>query len=105
MSDVVEHPKHYQSDCGLEAINVIEAFKLNFHLGNAIKYILRAGKKDNEIQDLRKAMWYLKRHLSTLEQTNGQEMDSGSDQTPRSLAKFPWGKERGENTCCKAKEG
>ena len=79
MSDLVNHPQHYRSQCGLEVINVIEAFSLNFNLGNAVKYILRAGKKDNEMQDLRKAVWYLKRHLTTLEHLHGQEVDTGGN--------------------------
>lgn len=62
-SDPVNKPAHYVSAAGLEAIEVIEAFELNFNMGNAIKYILRAGKKDDKAQDLSKAMWYLKREL------------------------------------------
>ena len=71
MNDPVNHPSHYCSDSGLEAIHVIEAFGLNFHLGNAVKYILMAGKKDNEIQDLRKALWYLSRQLDIWENSYG----------------------------------
>ncbi len=58
--DKVNHPNHYQGK-GLECIEVIEAFDLNFCLGNAIKYILRAGKKAHRIEDLKKAIWYLER--------------------------------------------
>lgn len=58
----VEHPKHYKGD-GIECIDVIEAFKLNFNLGNAIKYILRAGKKGCMLTDLEKARWYLEREM------------------------------------------
>lgn len=71
----VNHPQHYKSNGGLEVINVIEAFELNFHLGNAIKYILRAGKKENEIKDLHKAMWYLKRHTNEVEKKSGQRKE------------------------------
>lgn len=60
--EMVNHPKHYQGN-GLEAIEVIEAFNLNFNLGNAVKYILRCGKKDNDLQELNKAIWYLEREL------------------------------------------
>lgn len=63
---VVNHPSHYQSGNGLEAIDVIEAFKLDFHLGNSVKYILRSGKKENEVQDLKKAVWYLSRYLKNV---------------------------------------
>lgn len=68
-NNVVDHPQHYQSS-GMEAIDVIEAFNLGFNLGNAIKYILRYGKKDPELakQDLQKAVWYLNRET---EKRNG----------------------------------
>lgn len=58
----INHPAHYQAE-GMEAIDVIEAYNLNFSLGSAIKYILRAGKKPNETskEDLKKAIWYLQR--------------------------------------------
>jgi hypothetical protein len=60
----VEHPDHYQSE-KIEAIDVIEAFGLNFSLGSAVKYILRAGKKPTETasEDLRKAVWYIQREI------------------------------------------
>lgn len=60
--DMVNHPPHYKSN-GLESIEVIEAFELNFHLGNVIKYVLRSGKKGNKVNDLKKAIWYLEREL------------------------------------------
>ena len=63
MTETVDHPAHYQSKTGLEAIDIIEAFELNFNLGNAVKYILRCGKKGNAIEDLKKAMWYLQREV------------------------------------------
>lgn len=64
MHDPVTNPKHYQTDSGLEAIEVIEAFFQNdYHLGNAFKYLARAGKKDDREQDLRKAVWYIERSL------------------------------------------
>lgn len=60
------NPSYYISN-GLESINVIEAFNLGFQLGNAVKYILRAGKKDSAIDDLKKARWYLDRQIANLE--------------------------------------
>lgn len=55
------NPNHYKRG-GLEAISVIEAFVADsYHLGNAVKYILRAGHKDNFEQDIDKAIWYLNR--------------------------------------------
>lgn len=64
-TDNVNHPKHYQSKTGLEAINVIEAFTSgeDFCIGNAIKYICR-WKNKNGKEDIRKAIWYLERVLS-----------------------------------------
>ena len=66
---IVEHPEHYGGDTVYEAIKVIEAWQLNFNLGNAVKYISRAGKKDKskEIQDLQKAVWYIERQIENSE--------------------------------------
>lgn len=60
----VDHPAHYQSKTGIEAIDVIEAFELGFNLGNVVKYVLRCGKKDADVQELQKAKWYLEREIS-----------------------------------------
>jgi len=69
--EMVNHPDHYQfgKNNEYEAIKVIEAWELDFHLGNTVKYISRAGKKgtDKELQDLNKALWYLKRKIEQLE--------------------------------------
>lgn len=62
VNESVNHPAHYQSE-KFEVIEIIEAFKLNFALGNAIKYILRAEKKDDYIEDLKKAAWYIEREI------------------------------------------
>jgi hypothetical protein len=63
MSDSVNHPKHYVSHpSGIEAIELCE--HLDFCLGNAVKYLFRAGLKDPVLQDLQKAAWYLRRELS-----------------------------------------
>lgn len=72
----VNHPKHYGGDTTYEVIKVLEAWKLGprtptsgFNLGNAIKYIARAGVTDSDqhddkyIEDLRKARWYLQREI------------------------------------------
>lgn len=64
MSNNVDHPNHYNE--GIEAIDVIESWDLNFHVGNVIKYMLRAPHKGEEIQDLEKAKWYLDRHLENV---------------------------------------
>lgn len=65
----VDHPAHYGGvDDPYEAIKVIEAWNLGFHLGNTVKYISRAGLKDpdKEIEDLEKAAWYLNRKIEKL---------------------------------------
>lgn len=66
--EAVDHPSHYMLG-GVEVIDAIEAWKLGFHLGNAVKYIARAGKKDpaKTVEDLRKAEFYLKRKIQILE--------------------------------------
>lgn len=64
--EMINHPQHYNMG-KFEAIDVIEDWKLNFNLGNAIKYISRAGHKDDIIQDLKKALWYLDREIKRLE--------------------------------------
>lgn len=65
--DNVNHPSHYTSG-KIEVIDFIEDQKLDYHRGNAIKYICRAGKKDKskEIEDLEKAIWYLQREIKML---------------------------------------
>ena len=69
MNDAVGHPAHYTSG-KIEVIDFIEDQKFPYHLGNAIKYISRAGKKDPDktIEDLQKAVWYINRYISLLQQ-------------------------------------
>ncbi len=64
----IEHPAHYGGDTRYEVIKVIEAWELDFHLGNTVKYVARAGKKDarKEIEDLQKAAFYLQRKIDML---------------------------------------
>jgi len=64
MTDPVNHPKHYTTHpSGVECIQITE--HMNFCLGNAVKYLWRAGLKDgeNELKDLKKAIWYINREL------------------------------------------
>lgn len=63
-NDPVNHPAHY-TDGRIEVIDFIEDKRLGFHLGNAVKYIARAGKKDpgKAVEDLEKARWYLDREI------------------------------------------
>ena len=59
--DPINNPSHY-TDGGYETIDFIEKMQLGYHLGNAVKYISRAGKKTvDPIEDLNKALWYLER--------------------------------------------
>lgn len=61
----VQHPEHYGGENNpYEAIKVIEAWEVNFNLGNCLKYINRAGKKENRLEDLKKAKWYLEREIA-----------------------------------------
>jgi len=66
----VNHPDHYGGESNVyEVIKVIDAWELGFALGNTVKYISRAGKKDpnKELEDLKKALWYLQHHINQLE--------------------------------------
>ena len=70
MKDSVNHPTHYGGeDNTYEAIKVIESWGLDFCLGNVVKYISRAGKKDptKEMEDLKKAVWYLNRRIQQIQ--------------------------------------
>lgn len=66
--DPVNHPSHYIQG-GIETIDVIEAWELDYLLGNCVKYISRAGKKDpsKTVEDLKKARWYLDREIAKME--------------------------------------
>ena len=74
--DVINHPPHYK-DGGIETIDYIEAKGLSYNLGNVVKYVSRAGKKnpdqltvkDSKLQDLKKALWYLSREIETVEKS------------------------------------
>jgi hypothetical protein len=73
--EAVNHPQHYGGENSqYEAIKVIEAWGLDFCLGNTVKYISRAGKKDNIVQDLKKAKWYLERKIAQLETSSSNEV-------------------------------
>lgn len=65
--DAVNSPSHYAEGREFETIDVIEDWNLGYHLGNAVKYISRAGRKDDILQDLKKAQWYLNREIENLE--------------------------------------
>lgn len=69
-NDPVNHPSHYNTG-NIEVIEFIEDKHMGFHLGNAIKYISRAGKKNPEktVEDLKKAIWYIERHIEINDRT------------------------------------
>lgn len=73
-ADNVNHPSHY-TDGKIEVINFIEDKKLNYHRGNVVKYIARAGKKDpaKELEDLKKARWYLDREIKNMEAEENED--------------------------------
>lgn len=71
MNDPVNNPSHYTYS-KYETIDVIEAWGLGFCLGNTVKYISRAGKKSNALEDLKKARWYLDREIANLEKANAK---------------------------------
>ena len=70
MSDPVNHPSHY-TDGKIEVADFIADKNMNFFLGNVVKYVSRAGKKDPEtlVEDLRKAAWYLNREIERVNPT------------------------------------
>ena len=63
--DAVNNPAHYKVG-GIETIDFIEAKKLNYNIGNVVKYLTRADHKGNKLEDLRKAQWYLTREINSL---------------------------------------
>ena len=69
MNDPINHPSHY-TDGQIEVIDFIDDKKLGFCLGNAIKYIARAGKKDQSktVEDLKKAVWYINHEIERMGQ-------------------------------------
>lgn len=75
--EIVNHPSHYGGDTTYEVIKVIEAWELDsdFCLGNTIKYIARAKYKSNQLEDLKKAQWYLNRKISNIE----LDIEAGKD--------------------------
>ena len=72
----VVHPSHYAEGRQFEPIDVIEDWNLDFCLGNVVKYISRAGRKDNIIQDLEKAQFYLNYKIEQLKK--GKEINENN---------------------------
>jgi hypothetical protein len=95
--DPIDHPRHYTSG-GVETIEAIEAWQLGFHLGNAVKYISRAGKKDPDktLEDLKKARWYLDREIARLVPSSSAvepstvNRDVGGSSPPSAAKRASW---------------
>lgn len=66
-NEVLKKPKHYDSNKDYDIIDVCKDYSLNFNRGNILKYVVRAGKKDDELKDLKKALDYLQREIDYLE--------------------------------------
>lgn len=90
MNDPVNSPKHY--DFAISPLDAIEAWGLNFHLGNAVKYIARAAHKGRELEDLKKARFYLNRAISNLEQATERvdEVLRRAEEVRQSLTDEDW---------------
>lgn len=72
MSDAVNHPPHYTDHpSGVECIQIVEVF--SFNVGNAVKYLWRAGLKGDRIEDLKKAAWYINREIERLTKETSSE--------------------------------
>jgi hypothetical protein len=85
MADAVNHPAHYGGeDNPYECVKVIEAWNLNFRLGNAVKYIGRPEKGDY-LEDLKKARWYLDREIRLREEAAGVNREESSQLPVRAL--------------------
>jgi hypothetical protein len=85
MASNVSHPPHYNSG-KIEVIEAIEDWQLGFHLGNVVKYVARAGKKDpaKEVEDLEKSRWYLNRKIELLQaERDKREPVRPNDMNPR----------------------
>lgn len=67
VADMVNHPAHYNKG-GIEVLDIIEAYELDYKLGNVIKYILRAKYKGRELEDLKKANFYLEKAIADISQ-------------------------------------
>lgn len=75
MHDPVNHPKHYTAHpSGIECIQITE--HMGFNLGNAMKYVWRADLKNDAVEDLRKAMWYIQREIEKRINPDGKRHDS-----------------------------
>jgi len=71
VTETVDHPRHYNAHpSGVECITVVE--HMTFNLGNAVKYIWRAGEKGEPTEDLEKAIWYIRREIARIVPKEGE---------------------------------
>lgn len=78
-ADMVNHPPHYTDGREYEPVDVIRDWKLDYLLGNVVKYISRAGRKGDELEDLLKARWYLNRRIEEI------QSEAISDEPPKDV--------------------
>jgi len=85
LNDMVNHPPHYNFS-SLEVIDVLEAWNLGYHEACVVKYVVRAKHKGKELEDLEKALWYLKRRIDQITREQDTEAWKGiiRDQKPSS---------------------
>lgn len=69
----VDHPSHYAEGRRYEPVDVIADWKLDFCLGSAVKYLARAGRKNNTIEDLEKAVWYINYKIEEIKRKKEEE--------------------------------
>lgn len=81
MSDNVKHPSHYTEGRKFEPKDVIRDWDLNFNMGNAVKYLARAGRKDDKIEDLRKAQQYIQFEIDAIEAEKHKEINKPTADT------------------------
>lgn len=77
MSDPVNHPTHYMAGRRFEPIEVIVDWELTYCLGNVLKYVSRAGRKGDAIEDLKKARFYLNREILRLQEEEAFRPEEG----------------------------
>ena len=73
MNDAIKHPKHYTEGRRYEPKDVIRNWQLNFNLGSAVKYVARAGRKDDIVQDLRKAQEFIQFEIDAIEEERKEQ--------------------------------
>ena len=88
-------PDHYKGN-RFEAIDIIEDYELGFNLGNVIKYVLRAGKKNDKLEDFKKAEWYIKREIELMERVN--RTDAMTEQIKAMTEEFRQAVREGDET-------